>query len=156
MIDLTRLDEYRENNRLEAKLALGGLPHSIWETYSAFANTLGGLILLGVAEYADKSLHTVDLPEPERLIGEFYCILNDTERVSANILEEEAQIHTVDGNHVIVISVPPAADAKKPVYIGRDVFEGTYRRSGDGDYRCTREEVTAMLKRAARARQKNE
>ena len=50
------LEEYREDNRVEAKRAQGGLPHSLWETYSSFATTSGCVILLGVAEAEDKSL----------------------------------------------------------------------------------------------------
>lgn len=104
MIDFAHLAHYRENNRIEAKKALGGLPESIWETYSAFANTMGGLILLGVIEEADKSLRAVGVPDPQWLMEDFWERVTDTARVSANILSrEDVFVETVEGKPIVVI-----------------------------------------------------
>lgn len=150
MIELNNLENYRENNRIEAKKALGGFPQSIWETYSAFANTLGGIILLGVEEHADHSLHAVDLPDPDKLIKEFWNTVNNANKVSVNILSSKnVTVETVDGKRIIVITVPRAQRFDKPIYIGGNPLSGSYRRNGEGDYKCTKEEVQAMLRDAA-------
>ena len=149
MIDLLKLEQYTENNRIEAKKALGGLPHSIWETYSAFANTLGGVILLGVEEYRDKSFHTVNLPDPEGMVKEFWELVNDPNKASVNILtSKQVRIETVNGDRIIVIEVPRAQRSDRPVYIDRDPVSGSYIRNGEGDYRCTKEELRAMYRDA--------
>lgn len=149
MIDFSKLEQYRENNRIEAKKALGGLPKSIWETYSAFANTYGGIILLGVEERADKSLHPVDLPDPDRLIREFWVIVNNPNKTSVNILSSrDVFVQEVDGAHIVVIRVPRAERSYKPVYVDGNPL-CTYRRNGEGDYRCTREEYQAMVRDAS-------
>lgn len=150
MIDFANVEKYRENNRIEAKRALGGLPYSVWETYSSFANTMGGVILLGVEEGKDKSFHAVDLPDPQRLIDKFWRQLNDKRRVSVNILtKDDVRIEKVGGKRIVVVEVPRAHRADKPVYIENDMMHGTYRRGGEGDYRCTPEEIAAMRRDAA-------
>jgi ATP-dependent DNA helicase RecG len=45
-----------------------------------------------------------------------------------------------------VIEVPRADRHDKPVYIGTDMFSGSYKRNHEGDYHCTKEEVKAMLR----------
>ena len=153
MIDLNHLEQYRENNRIEAKRALGGLPHSIWETYSSFANTFGGIILLGVVEHKDKTLHSVNLPDPEELVSEFWEIVRNPKLTSVNILSaNDVRIEEVNGDRIIVITVPRAERFYKPVYVDGNPVN-TYRRSGEGDYRCTQEEYQAMVRDAAYATQ---
>ena len=146
MIDLSNVEAYRESNRIEAKKSLGGLPKSLWETYSAFANAEGGVILLGVEEFKDRSLHPVDLPDPDALIQEFWEIVNDPAKVSTNILSTAAITWIeFEGKDVIAIEVPRAEPKDRPVYVGGDPYTGSYIRRGDGDYRCTPEEIRQML-----------
>jgi ATP-dependent DNA helicase RecG len=147
MIDLHDIKRYQENNRIEAKLAAGGLPHSMWDTYSAFANTIGGLILLGVEESRKKELTIRGLTDPERYVSEMWEILNDRSRISENILQpDQIMIQEVEGKRIILLEVPRADRHQRPVYIGTDPFSGSYRRNGEGDYHCSEEEVRGMLR----------
>lgn len=66
-----------------------------------------------------------------------------------NILtDKDVSVQDVEGNHIIVIRVPRADRYDKPVYLDDNPMTGSYRRNGEGDYRCTREEVQAMLRDA--------
>ena len=145
--DWKRFSEYRENNRIEVKKAKGGLPDSIWETYSSMANCLGGIILLGVEEKIDGSFHIVGLDDVNKIKKEFWNNVNNKKKVSSNLLTdndvEEFEYH---GNSVLAIHIPRARREEKPVYINGDLFGGTFRRNGEGDYHCTSGEVRAMLR----------
>ena len=77
----------KEDHEKECKLATGGLPESIWETYSSFANTNGGTILLGIKEHRDS--FTVEGLTEKQIIKyqkDFWSTLNDRNKVSKNIL----------------------------------------------------------------------
>lgn len=148
MFDLEKLEQYRETNRIEAKQAVGGLPRSIWETYSAFANSDGGLILLGVAEREkDKTLYPVELPDPWRLVAEFWTLAENSRIVSKNILKKsDVTVEVVDGKQIVVISVPKANKADKPIYIGGNRETGAYYRRGESDIRIPKARIEKMIK----------
>ena len=73
----------KEDHERECKLATGGLPESIWETYSSFANTNGGTILLGIREHRDS--FTVEGLTDKQIVKyqkDFWSTLNDRNKVS--------------------------------------------------------------------------
>lgn len=146
-INLKTLSQFRENNRLEAKLAKEALPNSIWETYSSFANTQGGVIILGIKEKSNHSFEVSGVDSPEKLISDFWNTMNNRNKISENILTDSDVFESkIDGKKIICIRVPRADRTSKPVYVGTDFFSGTFRRNGDGDYHCSREEVLAMVR----------
>ena len=144
--DIKRMIDDWETEVVEFKRAKGAVPASFWESYSAFANTDGGVIVLGVAEDGHK--HTViGVTNADKMVAEIWNNANNPQRVSANVLFNH-QVYKVDyqGKSLVVVEVPRAERTERPVYVGRDVFRGTYRRNGEGDYHCSQEAVEAMIR----------
>lgn len=149
LFDISKFDSYKEDNRREVKKASGGLPNSLWETYSAFANCYGGVIILGVVENKDGTWKTTGLKAEDRgkLLKQFWDAINNKQKVNANILNDAyVQTYEVNGDLIIVINVPMAKREQKPIYINNDLFGSTFRRNYEGDYRCTRLQVKTMLR----------
>lgn len=131
------------------KKANGGLPVSLWDTYSAFANCYGGVIIFGVKEESDGSWRTTGLKNESKLRKEFWDTINNRKKININLLsDDDVQTYEVGDNKdiIMVIYVPMAKREQKPVYINDDLFNGTFRRNHEGDYHCTMLQVKAMLR----------
>lgn len=148
MIDIVAILQSKERVNIEVKAAGGGIPNSIWETYSSFANTFGGTIILGIEENKDtKEFMPRGVNNPQQMLLDIWNTLNNRQKISNNILLEH-HVYTIeyDGMNFVVIEVPRAERREKPIYVGQDMFKGTFRRNHEGDYHCSMEEVKSMLR----------
>lgn len=101
--DLSQFDEYREDNRREVKKANGSLPISLWDTYSAFANCYGGVIILGVKEEKDGSWKTTGLQNASKLRKDFWDTINNSKKVNINLLsEDDVEMYKVGANKDVI------------------------------------------------------
>lgn len=145
------LAELKESTTVECKLALGrdgqgALPRDFFPTYSAYANTHGGTILLGIKE-KNRQFTIQGIPDPEKVITDLFNTLNNPQKVSINLLtEDHAKTETIDGKQIIVITVPQATRKQKPVYLNGNPMHGnTYIRLHEGDRPCDDERVKRMM-----------
>lgn len=82
VFEISKFDEYKEDNRREVKAAEGGLPQSLWDTYSSMANTYGGVIICGVRERQDGTWYTTGMKDASKLKRNFWNQANDQKKVS--------------------------------------------------------------------------
>lgn len=130
--EILELLKYGEHIHLECKKAESAIPRSLWETYSSFANTDGGVILFGVEEILketsfDKRFKFISINNPDQRIKDFWNTLN-SDKVSCNILID-ANVGTCKINDatIIWIEVPPAQYKYHPVYINGNPIKGSYK-----------------------------
>lgn len=146
--------KFGERINLECKKAESKLPNSLWETYSSFANTDGGLILFGVEEHLretdfEKRYTFVSVNNVDQRLKDFWNTIN-SEKVSSNILvDADVGFCEVKGENIMWIQVPQADYRNKPVFINGNPMKGTFKRNHEGDYHCTEDEVKAMLRDAS-------
>ena len=111
--------QLQESQRLEFKEAQVGLPDDIWETYSAFANTEGGEIVLGA--HQDKESGEISLTgvtDAEALIDAFWNDVRNPTKVERDImLADGVSAVTRDGLSIVVVTVPRAERGDKPVRV---------------------------------------
>ncbi len=151
-LDLKALKLDKKNSLVEARTAQFSLPESIWDSYSAFANTNGGKILLGVSENKEtKELTVSGIDDPDTVKKQFWDTINNPRKVSCNILTENDldEIKLENGKTIFIITVPKARLGLRPVYINNDIANGSFKRNHVGDCHLTREEVSRMLRDAS-------
>ena len=75
--------KWKEAEDLEFKLAATKVPDDMWETYSSFANSEGGIIVLGVEN--NGTVHGVQ--NAPKMLSNIATLLNNSEKVSQNLLQ---------------------------------------------------------------------
>lgn len=113
------LQDIAENDELEFKGAKGGFPGSFWETYSSFANTNGGLIVLGIREkngqFIPDGLTDEDI---DKLTKDLWSGLGNRNTISINLLNNaDVQPLRKEDVRILVIRIPRAQRDQKPVHV---------------------------------------
>lgn len=144
IIDILNIGENRE---VEFKESKKKLPKSLWETYSSFANTKGGFIILGIKEDKENRICSLEgIENTNNILKDFWNTINNKEKVSSNILDDDdIKVADIENKRIIIISVPRANRRNKPIYINNNQITGTYKRFHEGDFKCAEYEVKAMI-----------
>ena len=121
----------------EAKEAKGELPKNVWETVSAFANTSGGWIVLGVKQIG-KKFTISGVNNIEKLEQDFLGTLR-SQKFNAHLRAFPSK-YDIDGKKVLAFYIP--SSATKPIYYGNPF--NTFIRIGSGDQRATEMEIMQM------------
>lgn len=141
---LGRLRRQRnDDGRFEAKSCDRGIGGSVWESVSAFANTNGGTLLLGISESDD--FVPVKGFDPNRITAQFIEGMGDGNPQGVRLTNPpiyEISRYEDHGRPFLAIDIHENSIAEKPCYItAKGPQSGGYRRVDDKDVRLSTTEV---------------
>ena len=151
MAFMNELNNLHEHQKLEFKEAFAGLPEDIWETYSAFANTEGGEIVLGVREEAQEgrpSVFTIQgVPDADTLIKAFWDVVRNPSKVPRDVmLPDGVRSVKINDSTVVIITVPRAERSDRPVTVWNRRAKAlvAFVRRGSSDIQCGQDDIRLM------------
>lgn len=127
----------------ECKEAKSSLPKSVWETVSAFCNTSGGWIILGVREEKvgkTKSFVVEGVNNAEKLEQDFIGTLRSKTKFNVAISVKTYK-YDIEGKILLAFFIP--SSTVKPVYYNNNL-SNTFIRSGSGDQHANDAEIAAI------------
>lgn len=137
-----RLREQRtDSSRVEAKRATNALPVSLRPTLSAFSNTMGGIVVLGLAE--DLGFRAVGVADAARMLADFGAMCAD--ELEPPVRPRTLEIVDFEGVQLVVADIAPLSNELKPCFVRKQGKErGSYVRTADGDRRMTTHEIATL------------
>lgn len=139
------LKKIKENENIEFKRADNNLPNSLWETYSAFCNTSGGIIILGIEEEKNGDNIIIGINDIDKMEKDIWNTANNLAKVSYNVIGN-GDIYKVkiDDKNIMILDIKEAPHNKKPVYLNRKI-ENTYIRRGEADKKADNDEIGTLM-----------
>lgn len=134
-----------DDSKVEIKRCANTLSRDVWESVSAFANTAGGLIILGLAE--DQGFVPAKDFDIDRVRDQFVSGIGDggTEALIQHAPHYELSRGIVNGSQVLIIEIKELDIKEKPCYIkARGIQSGSYKRVDDKDIRLSPTELYEM------------
>lgn len=143
---LNQLRELDESDRIEAKRGTA-VGESVLETVCALSNEPGldgGWIVLGVEKASDApgDYRVVGITDPDKLLNDLHSQCANAFNVPIRI---QARAETVEGGTVIVVDVPEAEPASRPIHFARKQLpRAAWRRGPSGDYQCNQDDLAEL------------
>jgi len=130
-----------EATGVEVKASATSLPKSARETLSAFANTRGGVLLLGVSE--GEGFGVTGVGDPAKIQADLASMCSED---LSPAIRAHVSLVSVEGRPLVVAEVAELPKHAKPCYVKSvGMHKGSYVRVGEGDRRLTSEEVGQLI-----------